>query len=115
MQKFIVLYKAPVAMLEEWMKKPEAERKAEEEKMKAEWDVWMRQHGSALKETAGAGKTKRVTKEGVIDTKNDIMLFSLVEGESHEAVADMFKDHPHFGIPEASIEVMPANHLPNME
>ena len=115
MQKFIVLYKVPVAMLEEWMKKPEAERKTEEEKMKTEWGAWMKEHGSALKETAGAGKTKRVTKEGVVDTKNDIMLFSLVEGESHEAVAEMFKDHPHFGIPESSIEVMPANHLPNVE
>lgn len=115
MQKFLVLYMAPAAMIAEWMQKSPEERKAEEDKMKGEWDAWMKKHGSSLKETAGAGKTKRVTKEGVTDTKNDIMMFSMVEGESHEAVAKLFENHPHFGIPEASIEIMPVNELPGME
>ena len=115
MKKFLVLYLAPVAMIEEWMKKPEAERKEEEGKMKGEWDVWAKEHAGALKETAGAGKTKRVTKDGVTDTKNDLMLFSIVEAESHEAAAKMFEGHPHFGIPEARIEIMPVNYLPGME
>ena len=115
MKKFLVLYKAPVAVIEEWMKKPPEERKVEEDKMKSEWDTWMKEHGAALKETAGAGKTKRVTKEGVKDTKNDIMLYSIVEAESPEAVAELFESHPHFEIPEASIEIMPINSLPGME
>ncbi len=114
MQKFLVLYMAPATMMEEWMKKPEEERKAEEQKMQAEWGVWMAAHKDHLKQTAGAGKTKRVSKEGVMDTKNDIMLFSLVEGDGPDAVAEMFKDHPHFGIPGATIEVMPVNYLPGM-
>lgn len=111
MQKFLVLYRAPVGGVEEWMKIPEAERKPQEEKMMQEWDEWMKQHGSMFVEHAGAGKTKRVTESGVEDTKNDVMLYSIVEGESHEAVAEAFKDHPHFGIPDASIDIMPANPL----
>ena len=111
MKKFLVLYLAPATVLEEWMRKPEENRKAGEEKMKKEWDTWMESHRDVIKETAGAGKTKKVTKEGVTDTKNDIMLYSIVEGESAEAVAEMFRDHPHFGIPEASIEIMPVNYL----
>lgn len=111
MKKFLVLYLAPATVLEEWMRKPEENRKAGEEKMKKEWDTWMESHHDAIKETAGAGKTKKVTKEGIADTKNDIMLYSIVEGESAEAVATMFQDHPHFGIPEASIEIMPVNYL----
>lgn len=114
MQKFLVLYMAPAASLDEWMKKPEEERKPEEAKMKADWDAWMSAHGSMIKETAGAGKMKKVTKGSVEDGRNDIMLYSIVEAESADAAAEAFKDHPHFGIPTAWIEVMPANQLPGM-
>lgn len=114
MKKFLILYCAPVAVIEEWMKSAPEDRKAEEDKMKAKWDDWMMKHKPAMKETAGAGKTKLVTKEGIMDTKNDIMLFSIVEAESHEAAAQLFEGHPHFDIPEASIQVMPVNYLPGM-
>ncbi len=114
MARFLVLYMTPTATLDDWMKTPEEDRKVQEAKMKSDWDSWMAAHGAMIKETAGAGKTKRVTKDGVEDVKNDVMLYSLVEGESAEAVADAFKDHPHFGIPTAWIDVMPANLLPGM-
>ena len=90
----------------EWMKKPEEERKEEETKMKAEWDVWMTAHAGMIKETNAAGKTKKVTGAGVVDHRNDLMLYSIVEAESHEAAAKAYEGHPHFGIPEATIEVM---------
>jgi hypothetical protein len=61
--------------------------------------------------TAGVGKTKRVSAQGVEDAKNDIMLYATIEADSHEAAADLFKGHPHFGIPGATIEVSPANPL----
>ncbi len=109
MKKFLVLYMAPNSVLQEWMKKPEEERKAAEQKMQAEWREWMGAHPTLATDTAGAGKTKRVSKEGVTDTKNDIMLYGIVEGESHQEIADAFVGHPHFGIPEATIEVMEVN------
>lgn len=115
MKKFLVLYLAPVTVIEEWMKKSPEERKTEEDKMKAEWDAWMKERGQSIKETFGAGKTKRVTKKGAEDTKNDLMLFSIVEAESHEAAARLFENHPHFSIPEASIEIMPMNSLSSIE
>lgn len=114
MKKFLVLYLCPVAVIEKWMQTPEEERKVVEEKMRTEWGVWMQIHGSALTETAGAGKTKRITKDGVTDTKNEVMLYSIAEAESHDAAVAMFADHPHFGIPEASIEVMSINPLSGM-
>ena len=52
------------------------------------------------------GKTKRVTADGVSDTKNDIMLCSVIEAESHGAAARAFENHPHLQIPQSSIEVM---------
>ena len=102
----MVLYEMPVAGLEEWMKKPEADRKSEEDGLKAEWDAWLAAHASAVMNTVSVGKTKRVSAGGVEDAKNDIMLSSYAQGESAEAVADAFKDHPHLKIPGATIEIM---------
>lgn len=102
---------APAAGMEEWMKKPEEERKEVETKMKAEWDAWMLAHKDLVLNTIALGKTKRVRASGVEDVKNDMMLSSYVQGESAEAVAELFKDHPHFGIPGATIEIMEARQM----
>ena len=107
--KFFVTYQMPHAGLDEWMKKPEAERKAEEQQMQNEWNAWMAAHQGALTETAGVGKPKRVTKGGVEDSRNDLMMYSFVEADSLEAAAKMFEGHPHFGIPGGVIEVMAVN------
>jgi len=116
MQKFLVLYMAPAAGIEEWMKLDESVRKEQEEKMKADWDAWTAAHKESLTGmTAGAGKTKRATSDGLADVKNDVMLVSTIEAESHDAAAGLFKDHPHLGIPGAWIDIMPLNFLPGME
>ncbi|HEY0011080.1 MAG TPA: hypothetical protein VGB97_04230 [Candidatus Paceibacterota bacterium] len=112
MSQFLVLYTAPAAVIQEWMQTPEEERKAQTDQMQGEWQTWMGTHASAVITTAGAGKNKRVTKDGVNDVTNDIMLYSIVEAESHEAAAKMFENHTHLQIPQAAIEVMPVNELP---
>lgn len=106
MNTFLVLFLAPASVIAEWMKTPQAERDAAEKKMRAEWNAWMDAHAGMIKETKAAGKTKRVTTAGVVDSRNDIMLYSVVEAESHEVAAKAFEGHPHLGIPQASIEVM---------
>ena len=113
MSRYIVLFRAPPSVIDEWQKKPEAERKPAEEKMMQDWRAWMSSHAKLFADTgAGVGKTKRVTAEGVSDTRNDIMLYQIVEAESHDAAAKPFVGHPHFGIPQASIEISPINALP---
>ena len=97
---------APTAALEEWAKVPQAERKAAEEKMRGEWNAWTKEHGNVVAETVALGKTKTVNKDVVSDTKNGMMLYSIVVAESHEAASKLFAGHPHFGIPGATIEVM---------
>lgn len=114
MSKFIVLYRCPVSVLDDWMKTPPAEREAMESKMKADWDAWSAKNGGMVLETAGAGATTTVTQDGAKDARNDIMMYSLVEAPSREAVTEMFVGHPHLGIPEATIDVMSANVLPGM-
>jgi hypothetical protein len=74
--------------------------------MRAEWGKWMGENAHMIVSTEAGGKTKRVTASGVSDAGNDIILYSFVEAESHEAAAKVFENHPHLQIPQASIEVM---------
>ncbi len=107
--KFFVTYQMPHTGLDAWMKLGEDERKAQELQMQTEWNAWMAAHKDLIVETIGVGKPKRITAQGVEDTRNDIMMYSIIEAESHEVAAKIFEGHPHFGIPESWIEVMPMN------
>ncbi|MEK7511316.1 MAG: hypothetical protein AAB582_03705 [Patescibacteria group bacterium] len=107
--KFFVTFQMPHTGLDDWMQLPEETRKAQEQQMQSEWNAWMAEHKDAITETAGVGKPKRITSTGVEDARNDLMMYSFVEAESLEAAAEMFKGHPHFGIPGGVIEVMSVN------
>ena len=106
MKKFLVLYLAPVSVIADWSKTDPDKRKVAEEQMRGDWVKWMSDHAKMITDTAAGGKTKRVSSSGTHDTKNDIMLYSFVEAESHEAAAKSFESHPHLRIPQSSIEVM---------
>ena len=105
-QKFVALYLIPAAVMADWAKTDPEVKKAAEQKLQAAWGKWMADHAKMILSTEAGGKTKRITASGVSDTKNDIILVSFVEAESHEAAAKAFENHPHLEIPQASIEVM---------
>lgn len=105
-QKFLVLYLIPAAVVADWSKTDPAIRQAEEQKMHAAWEKWMGENAKMIISTEAGGKTKRVTASGVSDTKNDIILCSFIEAESHDVAAKAFENHPHLQIPQSSIEVM---------
>lgn len=107
--KFFVTYQMPHNGLDEWMQLAEDERKAQELQMQSEWNTWMAEHTDVITETAGVGKPKRITAEGIEDARNDIMMYSFIEAESLEEAAEIFVGHPHFGIPGGWIEVMAVN------
>jgi hypothetical protein len=109
--KFIALYYIPSSVMADWAKTDPDQRKSTEEKMKAEWQKWMEDHGKMVKLTEAVGKTKQITASGISDAKNDICLYTIIEADSHEAAAEIFKNHPHLQIPQSSIEVMPVRGL----
>lgn len=111
MKYFTVIYTAPVDTLDEWMKKPEGERKEAEAKMRGDWDAWMTAHKETVLNTIALGANKQVSKEGVKDVRNGMMLSSYVGAESAEAAAELFKDHPHLDIPGATIDIMEARQM----
>lgn len=115
MKKFLVTYLAPASVIDDWKKTEAEKRKAAEEKMQGEWKRWMSEHGSMFVDRgAGVGRTKRVTALGASDTRNSIMLYAILEAESHEAAARAFEGHPHLQIPQSSIEVMEIHPLAGM-
>jgi hypothetical protein len=115
MKKSLVTYLAPASVIDDWKKTEPTKRKEAEEKMQGDWQKWMSDHMKMFVDKgAGVGKTKRVTAQGASDTKNDIMLYAIVEAESHQAAAKTFEGHPHLQIPQSSIEVMEIHSLHGM-
>ena len=112
LKKFLALYLIPTDVMADWAKTDPAIRKPAEEKMQAEWGRWMAQHSSMITLTQAAGKTKSITAAaGVGDIKNDIILYSIVEAETHDAAARIFVNHPHLTIPQSSIQVMEVRNM----
>ncbi len=105
LKKFLVLYLVPADVLTSWAKSDPEVKKASEEKMRDEWQRWMGDHAKMITITEAAGKTKAVTSAGIGDTKNDILLYSIVEAENHDIAAKAFAHHPHLQIPQSSVQV----------
>jgi hypothetical protein len=93
MKKFMAIYMAPAAVIAEAMKATPAEQQAG---MDA-WLAWQSQHEKALVDFGNPlGKTKRVSAGGAVsDTKNDLTGYTIVQADSLEAAAQIFKNHPH--------------------
>src|SRR5436190_1818933 len=102
MKKFLVLYKAPASSFETMMK-------ATPEQQKAGMDAWMAwsKTASGLIVDMGAplGKALRVTTSGASPITNDLGGYSILQAESKEALAKALNGHPHFMMPEGTIEV----------
>ena len=111
MTKFMALYMAPQAAIDQMMKMPPAAMK---EGMAA-WNKWYDVHKKDVAEMgAPLGKTKTVTGKGVSDTKNEITGYTVVEAPSHAAAAKLFVGHPHLQMPGASIDVVEVTKMPDM-
>ena len=80
----------------------------------AAWGGWMAQHASQIIDSGGPlGKTKKASKSGISDTRNNVTGYVVIEAPSHEAAAKMFEGHPHFAIfPGDSVEVMECLPIP---
>jgi hypothetical protein len=104
-KRFLALYLVPAQVMLDWARTDPETRKAAEEKMRLEWQQWMGDHAPMIVITEAAGKTRSVASDGVSDIGNDIILYSIVEAESHDIAAEAFKRHPHLQIPRSSIQV----------
>lgn len=111
MKKFLILYKAPQASFEQMMK-------ATPDQQKAGMDAWMAWSTKAQKQIvdmgAPLGKTTKVTPKGGTPSRNDLGGYSVMQAESAEALAKSLEGHPHFMMPEGTIEICEIMPIPGM-
>jgi len=112
MKKFLVLYKAPTSAFEQM-------KNATPEQQKAGMDAWMgwsKKAGPQIVDMgAPLGKSVKVAKGGnVMSNANDLGGYSILQAESKEALAETLKDHPHFMMPDGSIEIVEVMPVPGM-
>ena len=116
MKRFLAIYIGTATALEKarWHELPESKRKELEARGMEAWMGWGAAHAASIVEQGGPlGKTKRAAPEGVTDIANQMVGYTIVVAESHEAAARLFEGHPHFSIfPGDSVEIMECTALP---
>jgi hypothetical protein len=111
MKKFLVLYKASAASFAQAMKATPEQQKAGMEG----WMTWGKKAAASIVDMgAPLGKAVRVTSAGAAPVSNDLGGFSIMQGESKEAVAETLKGHPHFTMADSTIEVVELMPIPGM-
>jgi hypothetical protein len=107
MKKYLVQYMAKEDDFREVMAEAASSTPQQQEEFNREWEGWMKSKDGVVDMGAALGKTKRVTPEGVSDTRNQVGGYSIVEAESHEEAARKMQDSPHFKMmPRGWIDVM---------
>lgn len=79
------------------------------------WATWAQAHEEALLDPGSPlYRKKRVTSTYVEDFEDSKIAYALVDAPSHDAAAQMFKDHPHVGLHDGnSIEVIECPVIPS--
>ena len=118
MKRFMAVYTGNPQAFDKYQKEnpdPKKREAMEKEGMKA-WMKWGEIQGKAILDNgAPLGKTKRVTRDGIADIRNNLAAYTIVQAESQEAAAKMFLDHPHFTIfPGDGVEIMECLPMPEM-
>ncbi len=108
MKKFVVMYRVPVEVMKKWREStPDAERKAQEEKLEKDMYAWFDTHKDAVVDSGNPlGKNTRMTIRGALAESNDLNYYNIIQAESIEDVIAMHKDNPHITIPEAFLDIM---------
>jgi hypothetical protein len=118
MKKFLAIYMGGASSFEKsgWNNLNEQERKQRERAGIEGWQKWVQENEASIVDLGTPlGKTKRISVQGIADTKNELAAYTIVQAESHEAAAKIFENHPHFTIfPGDSVEIMECLPLPEM-
>lgn len=111
MKKFLVLYKAPSSSFEQMKNATPEQQKAG---MQA-WMTWGQKAAASIVDMGGPlGKSLRVTPAGASAASNDLGGYSIMQADSKEALADTMKGHPHFLMPDGTIEIVELVPIPGM-
>lgn len=114
MKNYLAVFLGKPEAMDAWKALPEAERKDLEKRGIEAWHKWVADNKSVVTEMGSPlGKTKRVDKNGVSETRNELGAWVVVKAESQDEAAKLFLNHPHFTIfPGDRVEVMECLPIP---
>jgi hypothetical protein len=112
MAKYMVLYYSSVSA-------SQLMANASMEKMKAsieEWQKWKDGASKVAKIEFGMPLevVKHITPEGAIDSSSKIGGYSIMEGESKDAIVELLRTHPHLKRAGASIDLLEMISMPGL-
>lgn len=110
MSRFLVVYHAPTAVMDQMASMSPEQQKAG---MDA-WMTWAKSCGDALVDLGmPLANGKSVTPAGTVGSDKEVCGFSVMQADSMDNVIGLLKTHPHFMMPgQCSIEVHEAMPLP---
>ncbi len=109
MPRFVAVYTVRSEDIAAFRARPKSEQEATDRAGLQAWEAWSKRNAAAIVATdVMVGKTRRVTKAGVADARNQIAGFVIVEAADIGSAAALFQDHPHITVfPGDGIDVMP--------
>ncbi|MBV9159705.1 MAG: hypothetical protein JO019_03880 [Candidatus Kaiserbacteria bacterium] len=115
MKNYLAIFLGSRAAMDAWMQRPD--RPELEKQGMQGWMKWAEDHKNDIAAMGSPlGKTKKVSKNGIEDTVNEMGAWTVVKANSHEEAAKMFENHPHFTIfPGDRVEVMECMPIPTMQ
>jgi hypothetical protein len=116
MKQYMAMFLGSPDAVTEWRKNMTEESKKKMQEGMMEWGKWMEKYKSSIVYPGSPlGKTKKVDKNGIADTRNDVGAYVVVQAENHDDAAKMFINHPHFMIfPGDRVEIMEQLPIPKM-
>jgi hypothetical protein len=112
MKKFLVLYRSSVSAADQMAAATPEQAQAG---MNA-WMDWSERNRDAIVEFGSPlGGGAYIADGAVSESDSDVSGYSIVQAESEEEAAELFKDHPHLRMPaDSSIELLEFLPLPGM-
>lgn len=100
--------------MDKWAALSESAKQDRQKEGVKQWSSCAQKNSQLIVDTGNPlGRTKKISDDGVTDTKNQLTAYTIVETETHEQAANLFLKHPHFEIfPGESIEIMECLPLP---
>jgi hypothetical protein len=112
MKKYIVLYHAPIGVMENMPK-----MSAEDAKKGMEpWMEWAKRCGTGLVDIgAPLGDSQKVLRAGASANPSTVVGYSILQADTMDQAVAMLKDHPHLAMMDScQIEVHETMPLPGM-
>ena len=116
MKKYLAMFLGSPKSMGAWKDLDEVTRKAKETEGMQAWMKWVEDNKDSIVDMGSPlGKTKRVTKDGITDVRNEMGAWIVVQAESQEDAAKLFLNHPHFMIfPGEAAEIMECLPMPTV-